>query len=71
MGSSHLNNQYEFIHSLSLNGFLPNDLLLHPNLITFENLIHNYTFEILPQQFDPSLFGIKLLGTYIGNNEHI
>jgi hypothetical protein len=71
MGSSHLNNHYEFIHSLNLKGFLPNDISLHPNLLTFENQIHNYNFEILPQQFDPSLFGIKLLGTYIGNNEYI
>jgi hypothetical protein len=36
-----------------------------------ENQIHNYNFEILPQQFDHSSFGIKLLGTYIGNNEYI
>jgi hypothetical protein len=71
MGSSHLNNYYEFIHSLNLKGFLPNDISLHPNLLTFENQIHNYNFEILPQQFEPSLFGIKLLGTYIGNNEYI
>jgi hypothetical protein len=70
MGISHINQYHDFIHLLYLKGFLPETLLLHPS-IPLINHIHNYNFEISPQQFHSSNFGIKLLGTYIGHNDYI